>query len=338
MRSVDAGDDALRHSPDSSAERWFDRCYFNICSPAGDLFLVAGMGVYPNAKVIDGYVCLVAGGRQRNFRMSTQGAAGDSSLPIAIELIEPLEEWHLGFVEPELGINLDAVWQAAFPPHIADAISIEGGEGTPTHFEHFYQLGSYGGALTVDGHRHDLTGWLGHRDRSWGLRGVQDRLGMHMWLGAGFDGGMVAVHYNEDRNGRVAYCDGIVDLIEGRRRLVTAVNHNLYLDSGDELVGGTLELRLDDRSMVNVEVTPSGRGVYMDGAGYGGWHGVRRGIDHVEHEVWSLDSMSPRTLGSALVDKLCSFKVDGRDGRGVFELAVSRSSSFNYRPSAQENR
>ena len=72
----------------------------------------------------------------------------------------------------------------------------------------------------------------------------------------------------------------------------------------------------------------------MFGGGYGGHHGKPLGNDHLEHEVYPLDgSVSQRTLDSSLTDRLASMEWGSIAGLGIFELALSRSSSYPYRPS-----
>jgi len=72
----------------------------------------------------------------------------------------------------------------------------------------------------------------------------------------------------------------------------------------------------------------------MAGGGYGGHHGKPRGKNHLEHDVYPLDgSVNQRTLDSSLTDRLAAFGWDGTPGLGIFEFALSRSSSYAYRPS-----
>jgi hypothetical protein len=72
----------------------------------------------------------------------------------------------------------------------------------------------------------------------------------------------------------------------------------------------------------------------MAGAGYGGGHGRRLGRDHVEYDVYPLDgSVSPRTLDSALTDRLAAFRWGGTPGRGIVEFALTRSPAYTYQPS-----
>ena len=86
-------------------------------------------------------------------------------------------------------------------------------------------------------------------------------------------------------------------------------------------------------AVYTIAVDASEHGIYMAGAGYGGWHGTRRGRDHLEYDVYSLDgSVSPSSLDTALTDRPARFRWDGVDGVGVFEFAHSRSRSYTYRP------
>ena len=74
----------------------------------------------------------------------------------------------------------------------------------------------------------------------------------------------------------------------------------------------------------------------MSGGGYGGHHGKVLGRDHVESEVYPLDgSVTQRTLDSSLTDRLAAFTWDGTPGLGIFEFALSRSSSYAYRPTLE---
>jgi hypothetical protein len=49
----------------SSDRNFYDRCYFNAHDRTGDVFLVTGLGVYPNRGVIDAYATARCGGRLR---------------------------------------------------------------------------------------------------------------------------------------------------------------------------------------------------------------------------------------------------------------------------------
>jgi hypothetical protein len=77
----------------TSDRNFYDRCYFNAHDRTGEVFLVTGLGVYPNLGVIDAYATARCGDRQWSVRFSD--ALGERSLEqrvggYRIEVIEPL--------------------------------------------------------------------------------------------------------------------------------------------------------------------------------------------------------------------------------------------------------
>jgi len=68
-------------------------------------------------------------------------------------------------------------------------------------------------------------------------------------------------------------------------------------------------------------------------AGYGGHHGRPAGRDHLEFDGYPLDgSVTQRTPGTSLTDRLATFDGNGTAGPGIFEFALTRSRSYTYRP------
>ena len=62
----------------SSDRNAYDRCYLNAHDRTGDVFLVTGLGVYPNLGVIDAYATVRRGDRQHTIRASD--ALGDDRM------------------------------------------------------------------------------------------------------------------------------------------------------------------------------------------------------------------------------------------------------------------
>ncbi len=54
----------------SSDRNFYDRCYFNAGNRSNELFLITGLGVYPNLGVIDAYATVRKGDRQWAVRCS----------------------------------------------------------------------------------------------------------------------------------------------------------------------------------------------------------------------------------------------------------------------------
>ena len=164
--------------PATSDRNFYDRYYFN-CHPCSDeLFLVIGMGQYPNLGVQDAFALVRRGDEHRVVRASRELGLDrlDTSVgPFRIEVIEGLKTLRCTLDAPDHGISYDLTWTGyvpAFqePPHVdrnangrafLDACRLA-------------QLGSWSGTLDVDGQRYDVTPdhWWGSRDRSWGIRPV----------------------------------------------------------------------------------------------------------------------------------------------------------------------
>jgi hypothetical protein len=344
---LSVADDLLIHqlaepfsSVSENAESWFDRFYFNLYPDGPGPTVVIGGSRYPNVDMMDGYVCVVVGGAQRNVRFAEPiGRAShvQSIGPLAWDVRVPLAEWSLAFSAPEAGISLDVVWTALTTPHAVDPIQVQHGDGHPTRFAHFFQPGSFRGDLTVDGHRYDVGGWHGMRDRSWGVRRTRERLGLHLWGGAIMADHTVAVLYNEDRAGTPAHIEGVRMWHDGRApETVSRVEHDLEFDDSDEFQRGLVRVTLDSGEVLDVGWEGIERGLYMAGAGYDGWHGRPREKSHLEIETWPLDgSVSPRNLSLGLVNKLCRCLIGSASSYGVFEVAASRSATYTYRPTLQ---
>src|SRR5680860_1517810 len=78
----------------TSDRNFYDRYYFNLHASSDEIFLVTGMGQYPNLEVIDGFVTISHGDRQYTVRASRElgGDRLDTSVgPFTVEVIEGLK-------------------------------------------------------------------------------------------------------------------------------------------------------------------------------------------------------------------------------------------------------
>ncbi|MBB4663885.1 hypothetical protein [Conexibacter arvalis] len=323
--------------PVGSSERFFDRFYFNLHGPEPTPLIMIGAGSYPNRQVVDGYLIRVDGGRQRNVRFSNESgrlpATGVG--PLSWEIVEPLRAWRLVVGENPAGFELDVVWRARTNPWETERIVLDDGRGGVSDFAHFFQSGSYEGTLVLDGERRDVTGWLGQRDRSRGVRLVSERGGLHTWIQAQFPDCSVAVLFNLDRENAVTHCDGAVLGVDGVDDPLVSGRHAVEIDDGLDCPRAAFEFTTASGRTLRLDVDATPGGGFLSGGGYGGWHGRRRGADVVEHETWTLDgTVTPRTLDTPMTDRPARFVLDGAtEGVGVFEFAVTRSPRYVYRPS-----
>jgi hypothetical protein len=325
--------DVLGDALDPEADIRFDRFYFNIYGPTrADGFGVIGAGLYPVAGVADGFTCFVVGDEQRNLRFSDAGVERQAVGPLRWETIADHREWRLVLERSPSGVAFDLTWTANAPTYEIGRYEVNDVRGESSH-AHYFQSGTYDGWLEVDGRRIEVDGWHGQRDRSRGARRVRDSLGMHQWVQIQLDGESVGFLFNEDRQGNVAHCDGAIMRRDGTIERVTAVRHDVTFGEDFEVREGRLEVDLADGGVRAFSFASTGRGIYMTGGGYAGLHGTDRGREHLAVERWPLDgTRNPRNLDLGISDALCTFDDGVQTGLGIFEYALSRSSSYAYAP------
>ena len=159
----------------TSDRNFYDRCYFNAHPRDDSLFLVTGLGIYPNLGVIDAYATVRMGERQWAVRFSD--ALGPDRLdqrvgPYRIEVLEPLHRLRVTCDADEHGLGFDLTWTGSFPAVQEGQHQLQGGHRTILDTARFAQVGTWSGELRVDGTAHAVDGWVGSRDRSWGIRPV----------------------------------------------------------------------------------------------------------------------------------------------------------------------
>jgi hypothetical protein len=311
-------------------ERFFDRFVFNLHPrDATAPSILFGHGIYPPKDTVDGFVVLVTETEQRNVRYSTELSATDwsSAGPFSYEVVEPMKTWHVAMGPNQTGVEFDLTWRARTPAWYGEIAVREGGEVTAA-FDHLFQSGFYDGTLQIDG-------WYGQRDRSRGVRTMSGGQGLHIWYQAQFADRSVGFILVEDRQHRRRFLEGAVMHVDGKLDTIVDVGHDLTFDENLDLVSGRVEVATEGGAKYVIDTDARAGGGYMAGAGYGGHHGRPLGRDHIEHDVYPLDgSVSPRTVDTSLTDRLAKFTWDGQPGLGIFEFALTRSSSYTYEPTA----
>ncbi len=316
-------------------ERFFDRFMFNLHSPNDTApSIILGAGLYPGRNVIDGFAILTTRATQENLRFSSELDATDGTSvgPLTWHVEEPLKRWRLVLAPNPIGLELDVVWEARAPAWSGD-VTVRDGEAVVSSFEHLFQSGFYEGEAVIDGVRTDVDGWLGQRDRSRGVRTMSGGQGLHLWFQAQFVDRSIGFLLVEDRDHGRLLLEGAVMHTDGELDPIVDVRHDLHFDDRLDLVDGVVAVDTDRGMTYRISADATAGGGYMSGGGYGGAHGHPRGRDFEEHDVYPLDgSVNPKTVDSALTDRLTRFDWDGNPGIGIFEFAHSRSSSYRYRP------
>ena len=101
----------------TSDRNFYDRCYFNAHDRTGDVFLITGLGVYPNLGVVDAYAVARKGDRQWSVRCSDairERGLGATVGPYRVEVQEPLNRIRVVCDTPDRGLAFDLTWEGSF--------------------------------------------------------------------------------------------------------------------------------------------------------------------------------------------------------------------------------
>ena len=323
---------------------FYDRYFFNGYAPdAGDdrMFGVA-FGVYPHLDIADAHFSWMAKGKQVSLHASCWLGMERLAMqvgPIAIEVIEPLRQLRVTIDAPDHGIRAELLFGGRSFPIEEPRFTRRIGPRTLLDYTRLTQNGRYGGWVEIDGERTELTGWLGTRDRSWGVRPIGARDPQEatdpkppqffwLWSPCTFEDGDLFFHTNDDAHGRA-----------WNRRAVWAPIGDVTDDREFVDAAATLAWRSGTRAATDAEVALDG-GVarfapvsdfMMMGIGYGHprWaHGLNHGALAVEREEWvvaDLDRRLPHHFHIQALSDVAWTDAEGRErvGRGVLEqLAI----------------
>lgn len=170
--------------PASGDPNHYDRYFFNGYSRDGKIFFAAAMGLYPNRHVVDASFSVVIDGEQINVHSSGRAPIDRMECtkvgPIQIEIVVPLQQHRLTVDSPEHGIRADLTYNATSQPYEEPPFLVRSGNRTTMQYTRLTQLGQWSGWLEIDGVRHEISPSevVGSRDRSWGIRGVGERVPM----------------------------------------------------------------------------------------------------------------------------------------------------------------
>lgn len=329
----------------TSDRNFYDRCYLNAHDRSGDIFLITGMGFYPNLGTKDAFVLARRSDQQTALHLGDAAdPRGADRLdqrvgPYRIEVTEPLRRLRVVLTETE-GIAFDLRWEGSFDvvqelPH-----TMRTGAGTTLNAQRFAQVGTWEGTISIDGTDVAVTPdrWVGTRDRSWGIRPVgeappagkpSDPAFEGMWwlyVPLRFDDHAVVVIIQETPDGfrtlndctRV-WRDGRVEQLGWPRVSVT------YTPGTRMPTAATISCTTPDGAPYVIEVESRLAVPIHVGGGYGGdpdWtHGVWRGPEFVERLTYDLTD--PQVQGRVMfgvVDHV-GRAVDstGAQGWGLFE-------------------
>jgi hypothetical protein len=338
MTASDFHDELVTPDTTGLPDDFFDRFVVNVHpTDATAPSILVGCGLHPVRGTVDGFAILVTPTEQRNARIYTELSATDWSScgALAWEVLEPNWTWRLTLGENPTGMAFDLTWRAR-TPYWWGTVDVDNPAGGTTSFDHLFQSGYADGTVTIDGETTAVERWYSQRDRSRGVRTMGGGQGLHIWYQANFPDRSVGFLLVERRDGTRIMLEGaVMHTAESGGHLddIIDVRHDLVFDDALDLRSGQVDVTTASGAVYRIGTDATAGGGYMAGGGYGGHHGAAKGVGHVEGEVYPLDgSVTQRTLDSSLTDRLATFDWEGIPGSGIFEFALSRSSSYVYRP------
>ena len=331
----------------TSDRNFYDRCYFNAHDRTGDVFLITGLGVYPNLGVIDAYATVRVGDTQcapcaSPTPSATTGCASRSART-ASRCSSRLQRIRLVCDGDDHGVGFDLTWDGSFPRRSRSrATSRTRVRSMLLDACRFAQVGTWAGELRVDGEgrsRSSPTTWVGTRDRSWGIRPVgepeppgraADRAEptgfWWLYVPLRFEDFAVVIIVQEQADGHRTLNDAMRVWPDGRRRAVGWPEIDIQYRSGTRHPErATLHLT-DARRQAGRRSTStrSGSSPLHIGAGYGGdpdWaHGQWRAA--TGRRVRSYDLTDPAVVARipfGVIDHVARATCDGAEGWGLFE-------------------
>ena len=326
---------------------FYDRYFFNGYGMEGELFFAVAFGVYPHLNIADAAFCIVKDGVQTSLHASRWLGMERMDLacgPISIEVLEPLQKLKVTVDAPDRGLKAELVFEGRAFPIEEPRFVRRNGPRTFMDYTRLTQNGTWSGWVERDGKRRDVAGFMGTRDRSWGIRPVGARDMQEgappappqffwIWSPCNFEQGSFFFHTNDDGAGE-----------PWNRRAVWARNganaetHHETKDcsiaidwkSGTRHAKGAVVRLKDPHGEREIILEPQYE-FFMLGLGYGHptWgHGANKGELAVEREDLKLadvDARAPPYLHVQAISKVTYRDGNGGEqiGRGVLEqLAI----------------
>ena len=304
--------------PGSSDRNFYDRSYFNAHDRTGDIFLITGIGYYPNLGVKDAFVLVRRGDAQTAVHLSDaidQDRLNQNVLGYRVEVTDPLHQLRIVMDETE-GMAVDLTWNGLVRRRAGTAAHPAGGHPNHVGRAAVRTAGFVERHLVIDGEEItvDPSVWIGTRDRSWGIRpiGEAEPAGRPadppfegMWwlyVPMAFDDFSIVLIIQEEPSGFRSLNDCTRIWKDGRVEQLGWPRVKIHYTSGTRIpTGATIEATAADGTPVRFDVESKLPVPIHVGGGYGGdsdWiHGMWKGDKFTER--FTYDMTDPAIVGRA---------------------------------------
>ncbi|HWP66791.1 MAG TPA: hypothetical protein VNO26_12835 [Candidatus Limnocylindria bacterium] len=328
--------------PATGDRNFYDRYFFHGYSRDGDLMFGAALGLYPNRRVMDAAVSVVADGVQHTVRASrlaprerTETRVG----PIVVEVVEPLRTLRVRVEPNATGIEGELLFEACTEALEEPRMTTRAGGRVVLDATRLTQFGAWSGRLRWAGRERvlDRRAVPGTRDRSWGIRPVGEPEGgapaplpaqfFWVWAPLHFERHCILAAVAEDAAGRPWFESGwrltTGAFGEDSMHELRRVGHRLRWQPGTRrAAGGTLVLETVGGEVLEIDLEPllvfPMRGLGYLGSDWG--HGSYKGEDVTDGQTWELAREDP--LSHLHVQQVVRARAGGETGIGVLEQLV----------------
>lgn len=235
--------------PESGDPGHYDRYFFNGYSKDGKLFFAAAMGLYPNRHVMDASFSVVLNGEQISVHSSGRAPFDRMQCnqvgPIGVEVVTPMKEHRIVVETPEHGIRADVTFTATSLPYEEPPFLVRAGNRPTMRYTRLTQLGQWNGWIEIDGQRYEIdsSNVVGSRDRSWGIRGVGERVQLGappqhapqffwLWAPVCFEGFGTLFDVNEYADGERWHESGVMLLGSDTAKHAHTVSYDYHWETG----------------------------------------------------------------------------------------------------------
>lgn len=337
--------------PSQSDRNFYDRYWFNGFDIEGGYIFEAGLGLYPNRRIMDAHFSVSDGARQVAFHGSRRAPRerGETQVgPLVVEVVEPMRRIRLALAPNEHGIECELLFTAASIPHEEPQSMLFDDGHLIMHSSRFTQMGYWQGHLILDGKRFEVNRAIGTRDKSWGVRPVgepqggapgllNDEPGVYWcWCPINFGDVCTQMGTFEDRDGAptqvaadlLPLYDDPADIPRGQDPGAVAmaeVRHRIRWEPGTRRPAAA-EIQLVDRAgrQYDIAMEPVLRFQVL-GLGYNHpeWgHAFWKGELATAREDWDLDSLDPLALEHLHTHHVVLATMGDRKGMGTLETLV----------------
>lgn len=223
--------------PLSTAPRFMDHFCMMVHPKGPGPMVYTSFYVYPNTRILQSSAAVNYGGKQYQIRGQKQYMGDPSVLelgPLSQAVDIPLVKRSTRLAENDLiPVSYDLVATAAYP--MVDMGINHGAVGPRQNAGiHWYsQLMTIEGEITVEGETFDASGYLGQRDRGWGVPGRvegEERGVFGFWLYLHFDDFGVELFYLENEHSAPVVVIGGFVYKDGSRKIARYIDHDVVLE------------------------------------------------------------------------------------------------------------